>query len=96
MGTTIGSNVTWYAGMLAIWLVAAFLPGATFGGDTDHPSPGTSATPADMILTVHEGMLSLQAQEASLTAIFEAIGRQLHIDVVTRMPADERITIAIE
>ena len=43
---------------------------------------------------IHEGRLSLMAQEASLTAIFEAIGRQLSIDVVTQISEDERVTIA--
>ena len=41
-------------------------------------------------------MLSLQAQEASLKGIFDAIGRQLSIEVETRIPADERITLAFD
>jgi hypothetical protein len=81
--------------MLAVWLEAAFIPGA-LGGEADPISPGTSATPADVVLTVHEGWLSLRAQDASLKGMFEAIGRQLSIDVVTRIPAAERITLAFE
>jgi hypothetical protein len=49
-----------------------------------------------MVLTVDEGLLSLKAQNASMKGIFEAIGRQLSIDVVARIPEDERITIAFE
>jgi hypothetical protein len=41
-------------------------------------------------------VLSLQAQDASLNGIFEAIGQQLSIEVVARIPADERITIAFD
>jgi hypothetical protein len=49
-----------------------------------------------MFLTVREGVLSLRAQNASLTGIFDAIGRQLHIEVETRVPEDERITLAFD
>lgn len=83
-------------GMLVVWLVAALIPGELFGGEEAHPSPGTSATPFDVVLTVKEDMLSLRAQDTSLKAIFEAIGRRLHIDAVARIPAEERITITFE
>jgi hypothetical protein len=83
-------------GMLVVWLTAALLPGELFGGEGAHPSPGSSATPADVVLTVHEGLLSLRAEDVSLKGIVEAIGQQLSIEVVTRIPADERITLAFE
>ena len=94
--TATGLRARWVGRMLVVWLVAALIPGATFGGEVVHPSPGPSATPADVVLTVHEGVLSLRAEAASMKGIFDAIGRQLSIDVVTRIPADERITIAFE
>jgi hypothetical protein len=70
--------------MLVLWLVAA------------HTSPGISAPPADMVLTVDAGVLSLRAQNASIREIFEAIGQQLSMEVVACIPADERITIAFD
>jgi hypothetical protein len=82
--------------MLVAWLVAALIPGEPWGGEVANTSPEPSATPADMVLTVHEGVLSLRAQEASLKGLFEAIGRQLSIEVVARIPAEERITIAFD
>ena len=39
-------------GMLVVWLAAALHPCALFGGEVAYPSPGTSATPADVVLTV--------------------------------------------
>jgi hypothetical protein len=56
--------------------------------------PVEGARPEAVGLTVHEGPLALRAQEASLKAIFDAIRRQLAIDVVSRIPADERVTLA--
>ena len=55
-----------------------------------------SVTVGDFNLTGHEGFLSLRAKEASLKAIVEAIGQQLSIEVETRIPADERLTIAFD
>jgi hypothetical protein len=96
MGRVSRVIATWLGGVLVVWLVATIIPGELFGEEAAHPSPGTSATPADVVLTVQEGILSLRARDASLKSIFEAIGRQLHIEVVARIPADERITIAFE
>ena len=96
MGRVSRVIATWLGGVLVVWLVATLIPGELFGEEAAHPSPGTSATPADVVLTVQEGILSLRARDASLKSIFEAIGRQLHIEVVARIPADERITIAFE
>ena len=82
--------------MLVVWLVAALIPAELSAGEVAHTSQGTPATPAEVVLTVHEGVLSLWAQDASLRAIFDAIGRQLDIDVVARIPAEEQITIAFD
>jgi hypothetical protein len=79
-----------------VWLLAILVPGELLGGEGAPPSPGISTTPSDVGLTVHEGWLSLRAQNTSLKAIVEAIGQQLSIAVVARIPADERITLACE
>src|SRR5262245_34813897 len=84
------------AGILVLWLVATLIPSRLFGAEVARPSPETSTTPADVILTVPEGVLSLRAQDTSLKAILDAIGRQLHIAVEARIPADECITIAFD
>ena len=96
MGTATRLSARQLGGILVVWLVVALLPGALCGGEEAHPFPGPSATPANVVLTVDEGVFSLRAQDASLKAIFDAIGRQLHIEVVARIPADERITIAFD
>jgi len=65
-------------------------------GDFGVGASPQSVTVGDVNLTGHEGLLSLRAEEASLKAIVEAIGQQLSIAVVTRIPADERLTIAFD
>jgi hypothetical protein len=97
-GMTRGTRLRgqWRGGLLIVWLLATLAPGAWAGAEVAPPSPGLSEPPADFILTAHEGRLSLRAQDASLKAIVEAIGRQLFIDVVTRIPADEQVTLAFE
>ena len=89
-------RVRWRGGVLIVWLLAILVPGERWGAEVAQPSPGPSGPPADFILTGHEGLLSLRAEDASLKAIVEAIGQQLSIEVVTRIPADERLTIAFD
>lgn len=86
----------WRVGVLIVWLLAVLVPGARWGAEVAQPSPGSSAPPTDFILTGHEGLLSLRAQNASLKAIVEAIGQQCSITVEARIPADERITLTFE
>ena len=96
MGTATHMRATRLGGMLVLWLVAAFISGQLFGAEVIGTSHGASAGVGDVVLTVDEGMLSLRVQNASLKGIFEAIGRQLRIEVDTRIPEDERITLAFE
>jgi hypothetical protein len=65
-------------------------------GDFGAGESPRSVTVGDFNLTGHEGLLSLRAEDASLKAIVEAIGQQLSIEMVTRIPADERLTIAFD
>jgi hypothetical protein len=53
-------------------------------------------SPQAFVLTVHENLLSLHAREASLKAILAQIGREMAIDVVAHIPADEKITVEFD
>jgi hypothetical protein len=94
MGTVTWALVARGVGLILVLLPAAMLPGQPGAAQTPHPPPIAGAPHGAMRLTVLEGRLSLWAQEAPLKAIFDAIGRQLAIDVVSRIPEDERITLA--
>jgi hypothetical protein len=54
----------------------------------------TRSTP--LLLTVHEGMLSLRAQDASLKEIIEEIGRQLSIETAANISSEKCVTMAFE
>jgi hypothetical protein len=94
MGTVTWALVARRVGLILVLLPAAVLQGRPGAGQTPHPPPIAGAPHGTMRVTVHDGRLSLWAREASLQAIFDAIGRQLSIEVVSRIPADERITLA--
>ena len=96
MGTGTGVSARRLGGMLVVSLVAVFIPDALCGVEADQVFQGISAAPADGALTVEDGVLSLRAQYASLKGLFDTIGRQLRIEVETRIPEDERITLAFE
>ena len=53
------------------------------------------STPA-FLLTEHEGLLSLRAQDASLKDIIEEIGCQLHFETAVRLSPEARLTMAFD
>lgn len=57
--------------------------------------PKSAQRVRDFVLTVRGDLISLWAQEASLKAILEALGQELAIDVVARIP-DVRTTVAFD
>jgi hypothetical protein len=71
------------------------IPGELFGGEAE-TSPGPAKRNASFVLTIHEGLFSLRATQASLKEILDAIGRRMHIEVVTQLPADQTVTIAFD
>jgi hypothetical protein len=78
--------------MMLVGLTVALLPAALWcqGTATDGP------TPPAFVLTVQAERLSLQARKASLHAILAQIGRELGVDVVVHLPADETVTVTFE
>lgn len=60
---------------------------------TDNPAT-PAALSAPFSLMIENGVLSLQAEDASLAAIMGEIGRQMHIDVKVHLPVEARITLA--
>ena len=73
-------------------LSVCLLPAALWGGDASEDV----LAPQAFVLTAHDHRLSLRAREASLTAILAQIGRELGIEVVTHIPADETITVTFD
>jgi len=82
--------------MTLAMLSVCLIPCLSVGQEATHNPARPAAPPAPFVLTIQERLLSLQAQDASLQAIIEEIGRRMHIEVKVHLPAEERITLAFE
>jgi hypothetical protein len=56
---------------------------------------GTSARQTPFALVIQDDLVSLDAKEASLKAIFEEIGRRMNISVRAEIPATAKVTLAL-
>jgi hypothetical protein len=59
--------------LLGTWMI----PSVLLGGEAGPTSEQGATPPSAFVLTVQDSLLSLRAQDASLKAILEAIGREL-------------------
>ena len=55
-----------------------------------------SESKADFVLTIKDGLISLNANDASLKEIVEEIGSRMKIEVVANIPEKEKITIEFD
>ena len=74
--------------ILTLGLCASTLFGQGLEISTQKPA----ASSGNFVLTVEANRLSLEAQDASLRAILEEIGRKMQIEVLGEIPAQETIT----
>jgi len=65
---------------------------ALFGQGLEISSEGASASTGDFVLRVEANRVSLDAQDASLRAILEEIGKKMDLEVLGEIPAKEAIT----
>lgn len=83
-------------------IVLLFLPlfiftSVLFGGEAERKADVNKPEgKADFILTIEEGLISLNAKDASLKEIVEEIGRRMEIEVVANIPDEEKITMEFE
>ena len=91
-----GGTATRQWSIMLVLLPLCLMPGVLVGQEAARHPAGTPALPAPFVLTIQERVLSLGAQDASLQAIIEAIGRQMHIDVAVHPPVEEHLTLAFE
>jgi hypothetical protein len=83
--------------LLGLLLLSLFiLPAALFGEEAKKEAGERVKPQTDFVLTIQDNLLSLKAQQASLQAILDEIGRQMHIEVVAQIPAQEKITFAFD
>ena len=75
--------------ILALGLCAS----ALFGQGLEISTQKAAASSGNFVLTVEANRLSLDAQDASLRAILEEIGRKMHLEILGEIPAQETITV---
>jgi hypothetical protein len=82
--------------VVGFWVFWGMMLGQPCGESRAAPSLSNLAPPLPFRLTVHKGVLSLHAQDASLKEIIEEIGRRLRIETVVKIPPDQQVTLMFE
>lgn len=85
-----------YFGVIILLLPLLTIATGLCGGEPDKKTEGASARKSKVILTTNDSLLSLRARDASLKEILEAIGQRMKIEVVGKIPEEERITVAFD
>lgn len=79
--------------LMLLWVI---VPADLYGAEPTRPLLVTAEGTGQFTLTVHERLLSLRATDASIKEILEEIGRRMHIEVVARLTAVERMTLEFD
>ena len=89
-----GTEKLFWVSILLISLLIT--PNSLFGEEADKKPEVESKSKADFVLTIKEDLISLSAKDASLKDIVEEMGRRMKIEVVARIPKEEKITIEFD
>ncbi len=68
-------------------------PSSMYGETADKESESNLPNKAEMILTIEEELISLNAKDASLKEIIEEIGSKMEFEVVGSIDSEEKITL---
>jgi len=91
--------------LIILWAFFAFvIPPHLFGEGPDKESkivPQGSLqedrnSKSNFALNIKDNLISLDAKDASLVEIVEELGSRIKIDVITKIPEEEKITIKVE
>ena len=78
---------------LAVGLVWLCSPAVLWAVDAQPSSPDATEPQAAFVLTSQDQRVSLEAREASVKAIIEELGRQLHIEVKVSEGAEKTVQV---
>jgi hypothetical protein len=73
-------------------ILILIIPTPLFGEEAQRKSRRKSDTKSDFVLTIEDGLISLDAKDALLKQIVEEIGSKMKIDVIIRVPEEMKIT----
>lgn len=82
--------------VILLLLCLLIAPNRILGGEAKREPRVESVSNLNFILTVHEGLLSLMAEDASIKEIIEEVGRRMSVEVVAQIIEEEKITIAFD
>jgi hypothetical protein len=78
---------------LAVGLAWLCNPAALLAVDAQPSSPDATEPPPAFVLTSQDQQVSLEARDASVKAIMEELGRQLHIEVKVSVGAEKTVQV---
>jgi type II secretory pathway component GspD/PulD (secretin) len=78
-------------GVGLVWLCSSSV---LLADEAQPPSPAATEPQVAFVLTSHDQRVSLDAREASVKAIIEELGRQLHIEVKVSAGAEKTVQVA--
>jgi hypothetical protein len=81
---------------IIIFLFFLMIPTILWGEQSDKRSELNSENPSQYILKVKGDHISLKAKNASLKDVLEEIGLRMNIDVVAKIPREDKITIELD
>jgi len=83
--------------IITLYLVPLLIiPAAILGGDTDNESMEESKVQSDFSLAIKDNLIYLDAKDASLVEIVKEIGGKMKIDVIAKVPDEERVTVTVK
>ncbi len=79
--------------VIILLLPFVLIPSVLSGREVDKEAEGKSSDKTELVLTIKEEQISLNAKNASLKEIIEEIGHQMLIEVVGNISEEEKVTI---
>jgi hypothetical protein len=78
--------------LLGVLILILILPAPLLASEAEKTPTPQLAGNGEFTLRIHKNLISLKAQEASLRAILEEMGREMRIEVIGDVSEDEKIS----
>lgn len=82
--------------LILLLLPLLVIPATVFAGESDKKIEGEAKGKAEFVLTIKDGLISLNAKDASLKKIIDEIGSSMKIDVIGNIPEEEKISVGFD
>ncbi len=82
--------------LILLFAYLSLIPTLLLGEKAFGEAEGKSERKAGFELTVEDDLISLSAEEATLSEIIEEIGREMSVEVAGNIPEEEKISVEFE